>query len=267
MAELGSCCGSSMATTATISGRWADVYEEEPELMWPEVQESPAVEAWRPNIHAQEFIPTMSLACPLVGVCTLVPEDEAGNFAVVMECTSLGLGLLGNEAPGAGICTTSASKPRKEARYPGAKMPSQAKGGTQMPQIERSVLELPEASEEEWQHRAAMRRKAVRLGKETREYLCISELKRSQGEEEAADDEPSTPDYRDRSLSKRQWKWQLLQWRNALKRRYLEEGHGSVASTEECSSLACYSTLTGCTEMSMVTVTDGDEDSLLEIVP
>ncbi|CAJ1379595.1 unnamed protein product [Effrenium voratum] len=68
--------------------------------------------------------------------------------------------------------------------------------------------EATEATEQEWEHRLEMRAKAVALSKETAEYQRCEELRNS-----GKDGAPVTPNYTDRSISKRQWKFQLQQWR------------------------------------------------------
>jgi len=94
---------------------------------------------------------------------------------------------------------------------------------------------MPEATEEEWQHRIQMRCRAVQQIKSTPEYRVHCERKK---EGLKLDDlEPKTPDPADRTVSKRTWKYQLHQWRLATGHSYREDCPVSVASTEECNSL------------------------------
>jgi hypothetical protein len=88
------------------------------------------------------------------------------------------------------------------------------------------ALHLPVVTEEEWQHREEQRQKAVKIGKATTEYAWYKDQKR--------EDEPATPDYMDRSLSRKKWKYCLLQWRTGISQRYMEENlcSSSVVSTE-----------------------------------
>lgn len=85
---------------------------------------------------------------------------------------------------------------------------------------------LPDASEE-WQHRIAMRRKAVAVGKDTAEYKWYTQAKLG-GECEGGG--LQTPDPTDRNISKRYWKYTLQKWRIALKQLYLESNAGGLAT-------------------------------------
>jgi len=42
-----------------------------------------------------------------------------------------------------------------------------------------------------------------------------------------------TPDPADRSISARQWKYEVQQWRSAFAKRWEQDAHGSVVSTED----------------------------------
>merc|ERR1712037_1036962 len=70
--------------------------------------------------------------------------------------------------------------------------------------------QIPEASEEQWQHRAEMRRKSVALVKSTCAYEWYSLAKPQRAMENC---EPSTPDAMDRTISKRQWRCNVERWR------------------------------------------------------
>jgi hypothetical protein len=110
---------------------------------------------------------------------------------------------------------------------------------------------MPEASEEEWQHRAETRQRAILAGKDTPEYQWYSELKRGERREEG---DPLTPDPLDRTVSRRHWKYAAQQWRIMLKQRYLEEmpAAESVISTEEWQSTS------GAAATEVSSTTDGD---------
>ena len=77
------------------------------------------------------------------------------------------------------------------------------------------------------------------VGKKTREYQWYIELKQGQNKD---DSEPLTPNATDRTVSKRSWKYDVMQWRIALKQRYMDEGGASVASTEEWQSVVTATT-------------------------
>lgn len=85
--------------------------------------------------------------------------------------------------------------------------------------------QIPEASEEEWQHRIDGRKKAVAQGKDTDEYRWFASNARcgaGDAGELSGRAAPSTPDPTDRAISKRRFKEDLLQWRWDVKRAYLQ---------------------------------------------
>jgi hypothetical protein len=115
---------------------------------------------------------------------------------------------------------------------------------------------MPEATEEEWEHRAQQRMRAVEMGKESKEYQLYCETGKGCGS--GLSDEPKTPDPHDRTVSKRMWKFLLREWRSALverERRYLQQGPESVVSTEEWQSVGATE------EPESVAAIHGDSDS------
>eukprot|EP00913_Durusdinium_trenchii_P031870 g29848.t1 len=85
--------------------------------------------------------------------------------------------------------------------------------------------EAVEATEEEWEHREVMRGKAVAQSKASPEYQRCQGLDRL--------DRPTTPNHLDRSISKRQWKFLLRDWRFEIQR-YLEEHEVHEAVRSRC---------------------------------
>lgn len=185
--------------------------------------------SWRPNLNAPEFIPTLSHTCPLVGVVLLDEEGSAVSSTSDVFTPEKGLerrrrgGAKARPAP----IQVSATKKRTSASEPPEKMQPPEK------------MPMPEVSEEDWQRRIEMRRKAIDVGKKTREYQWYIELKQGQNKD---DSEPLTPNATDRTVSKRSWKYDVMQWRIALKQRYMDEGGASVASTEEWQSVVTATT-------------------------
>lgn len=121
-----------------------------------------------------------------------------------------------------------------------------------------SGTEMLEPSEEDWQRRCATRQRAIVFGKETTEYVRFCEA-RELGD--ASSTGLLTPDPLDRSISKRQWKYTVDQWRNALKRLYglATDGAdtGSTVSADEGLSI-----ITGITdEADAISTTYGDDGS------
>lgn len=83
---------------------------------------------------------------------------------------------------------------------------------------QRAQRQMPPATDEEWDQRIAKREKEVETIKLLQSYRlyidAIPKASRTEG-----DDEPRTPDPRDRSISKRMWKWNVEKWRLELKGR------------------------------------------------
>mmetsp|Transcript_91152 Transcript_91152/g.162282 ORF Transcript_91152/g.162282 Transcript_91152/m.162282 type:complete len:237 (+) Transcript_91152:88-798(+) len=80
----------------------------------------------------------------------------------------------------------------------------------------RPVRQMPPASEEEWETRICKREKEVSTIKALQSYrLYVEVFPRGHRSEE----DPHTPDPRDRSISKRMWKWNVERWRLLLKSR------------------------------------------------
>jgi len=209
------------------------------------------------NAAATEFIPTLSQHCPLVGFCMLVGQGECTpeeNMEPLMsgalEASFNEFGRSLEDAPeGADAAAPAARRRRRKAK----KTPEH-------PTQEWKVM--PEASEEVWQHREEMRRKELAALEERlfRVAPAAATATASKADAMAADKAggaegekicdgcqekglPEQPNPIDRTISRRSWRKAADQWfKDALARWCLEEGHGSVASTEEWQSLATIST-------------------------
>merc|ERR1719422_663663 len=123
---------------------------------------------WRPNLNAPEFIPTMSMACPLVGVCHMAPEDVSTPEKGVEPLLGSGAerrrkGIAGRKRQPPALQVPAKKRTKSEERQPAPVLLGQS--------------QMPVASEEDWQHRISMRKKAVSVGKETPEYKWFAELK------------------------------------------------------------------------------------------
>lgn len=96
---------------------------------------------------------------------------------------------------------------------------------------------MPEASEETWQHRQVSRTKAIDLVKQTREYVLLTEQRRSNAGR--LDVEPLTPDPADRGISKRRFKFMVQSWRKEIVKQVeaADDGQLSTASTQDLPSL------------------------------
>lgn len=179
---------------------------------------------WRLNADAPEFIPTLT-AVPLIGFCPVLPEDMGTPEKGADPLTWLLRGSPRHRG----------TRKRRSSGFqvPAKRTKSEEKQAAPIP----GRQEMPPASEDDWQHRQEVRQRAIDVGKNTREYQWYAEHRQQQQEEEHVEGAPMTPDATDRSVSKRRWKYDVYQWRLALKQRYLEEGRGSIASAEDCQSV------------------------------
>jgi hypothetical protein len=75
---------------------------------------------------------------------------------------------------------------------------------------------MPWASDEEWEQRILKREKEVETIKSLQSYRLYIEVF---PHDRRSDDDPKTPDPRDRTVSKRMWKWNVEKWRLQLKSR------------------------------------------------
>eukprot|EP00933_Yihiella_yeosuensis_P052763 TRINITY_DN5087_c3_g1_i1.p1 TRINITY_DN5087_c3_g1~~TRINITY_DN5087_c3_g1_i1.p1 ORF type:complete len:405 (+),score=86.25 TRINITY_DN5087_c3_g1_i1:57-1217(+) len=80
---------------------------------------------------------------------------------------------------------------------------------------------MPQASEEDWQHREEKRRRALVIVKATDGYKAYAAAKPPS---QRSASEPKTPDAADRNMSKRRWELEVQQWRGSLRRWCSENG-------------------------------------------
>lgn len=76
--------------------------------------------------------------------------------------------------------------------------------------------QVPDASEEVWEHRLTQRRRAIDDGKATQEYQNYAAREPRGDASDPRRPRIRTPDPSDR-ISKRSWKHQIQVWRKALK--------------------------------------------------
>jgi len=81
---------------------------------------------------------------------------------------------------------------------------------------QKQKRQMPPATDEEWETRIAKREKEVETIKSLQSYRLYLEVFPP---EKRGDDDPKTPDPRDRTVSKRMWKWNVEKWRLQLKSR------------------------------------------------
>lgn len=183
------------------------------------------------NAYAAEFLPTLSMSCPLVGVCDVIAEgDETKGCLEDAPCPEPLLvafaPVRGLPAEGQKAIPLQSSSRRFWRKARDASLEVQPR----VPQgIHRE--EIPEES-------LQRRIRNIQIGKETKEYQFHVEQMRLR----RPGAEPLTPDPRDRTLSKRRWDREVQNWRQELRKHYLLETTGisfervpevaSVASTE-----------------------------------
>mmetsp|Transcript_19467 Transcript_19467/g.35299 ORF Transcript_19467/g.35299 Transcript_19467/m.35299 type:complete len:221 (-) Transcript_19467:11-673(-) len=116
-------------------------------------------------------------------------------------------------------------------------------------------------SEEVWAHRRAVREKSVSIAKASVEYQTYAKLKAQDARD---NQEPMTPNASDRAVSKRAWKYQVLQWRKELVRRYQMAGDNeSTISTTDV--VSCQGDSSACWDRDLAhTAASLTEDSDLE---
>jgi len=76
--------------------------------------------------------------------------------------------------------------------------------------------QMPFATDEEWDQRIQKREKEVETIKSLQSYRLYIEVF---PHDERGEEDPKTPDPRDRTVSKRMWKWNVEKWRLQLKSR------------------------------------------------
>jgi len=78
----------------------------------------------------------------------------------------------------------------------------------------KNKQKMPPATDAEWELRIAKREKEVSTIKSLPTYRLYNE---ALPHDKRGDDDPKTPDARDRTVSKRMWKWNVEKWRLQLK--------------------------------------------------
>lgn len=191
----------------------------------------PDARSWLPNAAATEFIPTLTMECPLVGVIQISTEDGQvtdGVAAFELFSPAPASQRLAYSKRPAKISIPIPRPPTRDQRK--MKTPVLTKVG---PACTEDQNVMPEASEEVWQHRADQRQRDIRVVKEAPEYQRHIARKALDGCDEG---EPLTPNPFDRTLSKRRWKFSLQQWRKQT---------GDFALDDDCQSMMTATTETG----------------------
>lgn len=180
------------------------------------------------NVYAPEFLPTLSMSVPLVGIYDVIVEgDEAKPQDSENFCFASSHYLVPLQQ-------------RRRFSSDGSKASVDKFWRKQKPLEVRQprVLQGVSAGEGISQEQLTRRIRSIQVGMETKEYQFQLEKTRS-GRPGA---ELLTPDVHDASIGRRQWNHVVKTWRDELERLYLLETEGlslenrpkaaSVASTE-----------------------------------
>jgi len=172
---------------------------------------------WQPNPLATKFIPAVfhpavPLLCDQGRLFAEAPEQAAVSTMVQVQ----------DVRPREDVVPSTTPVSRHRFRHRRRDFTLSARGGhlrnkrvrnddTRGSQANSTVDEF--ITEEDWHRRNAKRVKVVEAIKTTPEYETMSGL-RAQGQLVCA---PSTPNAHDRSVSKRKWEAEVMQWRNGIK--------------------------------------------------
>jgi hypothetical protein len=173
------------------------------------------------NVYAAEFVPTLSMSCPLVGICEVIVEGDELELES-QEDVQNGARRL----PPSRVSATMGSHrelPRQDAKA--SKKPFWRKSRQQAPAKEP---QLPTPREELTEEQVQRRLRMVEAGQKTKEYRFLADEVRR-----FPSGRPQTPDPRDSSLSKRGWDKEVQQWRKNLRRCYLLEVKPESMGTSE----------------------------------
>jgi hypothetical protein len=210
------------------------------------------------NASAPEFIPTMSMVCPLMCVLEAsmtpsapsVPREQQRRWGIAK--------VVSQPAPAMELCDT-AELAAPHLHSGSAPNPAACGGGEDLLQRRRRKKagkgqqptqvwgEMPEVSEEVWEERIAHRHKVLgtleaRLQRLCQNMIITEKSARGRNDNSAGEDlrevaRSVKPDPEDRTVSRRQWRKAVDNW---FKASLLQcECQGSVVSTEECISTNC----------------------------
>lgn len=198
-------------------------------------------------------------------VCAASPASHCSSFTRCssnfqeFECWTPTKARMGS-TPQSSSKVSGAGKRRRRAGTAGSKAPAMKRTKSLERRPDAKAIEMPEQTEEDWERRCATRQRAIAVGKASPEYIRYLEAR------DSGEGEPSgvkTPDPMDRDISKRQWKYIVQQWRNALKSLHglAADGAdtGSTASADE--GLSIVTSVTD--EADATSTTFGDDGSCL----
>jgi len=175
-----------------------------------------------------------------VGVSSASSDDSSGQFLQLNSDAAIFIPTL------TAMCSAIAVSPantadkelsslvaRRKAQPARLEIPGKEIAGFTGSRTQLSPGVMPDVSEEQWCRRNETRLKAVSIAKSTREYQSYSRTKLYV---DRAVDDPQTPNPLHRSTSARMWKYEMQQWRAVLSKKWGQSPHGSVVSTDDCTS-------------------------------
>lgn len=171
-------------------------------------------QALRPT--APEFFPALTATCNVV--CVSLCESMAMAAAPSQPSWVC---ARHEAAPSRSMSSSSDSVPERAVRLEDARPPC------------RNDDCGEDFSEEQCRQREEARRRSIELVQQTREYRT---LQRAMQAKSILVDEPVCPDPTDRSISKRQFKYLVTQWRKALAKLQIEDDDSEVSTYDSASA-------------------------------
>jgi len=233
--------------------------------------EEDQADVWRPNINAPEFIPTLTMTCPLVGVYSQPPRQDGASDS------QPGLATLEDPSPAESLELQYRQKTlKKRLPAPASQVRSAGKGPSsgarrtckqKLAIVPQTNLSHDKASEVvDVQARADRRQKFMEGVHRLPEYHRFLQARCAGHVEDS--EALHMPDPCDTSISNRQWRWLLSRWILALKHRY-GDGCESMMSADEWQSTRTNTSAGECSAVeewqSGYTATSNQDASALEV--
>lgn len=200
----------------------------------PVARRAAGASAWRPNLAAPEFVPTLSpVGSPATGAAgtpaAARAAEEAAREAAFPERSPSASSASRTRIRGKRRVQTATARPEPLSKRPRSNVDMEPQNSNATPAASSASGRCEEASsgrspprsapdvggtDEDWQRRHEKRLNVIQSIKTTLEYEAMATL-RSQGALAGA--APTTPDANDRQISKRKWEAEVMHWRNDLR--------------------------------------------------
>lgn len=171
------------------------------------------------NAFAIEFVPTQSMACPLIGICSVIVECDEAEDSQLRFTTPQSLRPVHYDR-----------MPRQCEKLQASKKPFWATPKPEAAAVQSRVARGVPA-ETLTEEQIARRTKSIEVGKATKEY-------RFHVEQAKLGSDLVTPDPSDSAISKRHWIRVVQTWREELSRRYLSGSEQSLETASMASTQA-----------------------------